>query len=49
MKWFNEPKEWSIKDNKLNMQVTPQSDYWNKTYYGFTVNDGTFFIHRKRR
>lgn len=42
MKWFNEPKEWSIKNNQLSMQVTPQSDYWNKTYYGFTVNDGPF-------
>ena len=27
MQWFNEPESWSIKNNKLTMQVTPQSDY----------------------
>ena len=42
MSWLNEPNEWEIKDNKLIMQVTAQSDYWNKSHYGFTVQDGPF-------
>lgn len=42
MRWLNEPNEWEIKDNKLSMQVTAQSDYWNKSHYGFTVQDGPF-------
>lgn len=42
MNWLNEPSEWEIKDNKLTMQVTAQSDYWNKSHYGFTVFDGPF-------
>lgn len=42
MQWFNEPGDWNVKNEKLTMQVTPQSDYWNKTHYGFTVNDGPF-------
>ncbi|MCR4032161.1 MULTISPECIES: DUF1349 domain-containing protein [Flavobacterium] len=43
LRWLNEPSEWEIKDNKLIMQVTPQSDYWNKSHYGFTVYDGPFY------
>lgn len=42
MSWLNEPAEWEIKDSRLIMEVTPQSDYWNKSHYGFTVNDGPF-------
>ena len=42
MQWFNEPEEWQIKDNVLTMQVTPQSDYWRISHYGFTVDDAPF-------
>ena len=42
MQWFNEPEAWSIKNNKLTMQVTPQSDYWRISHYGFTVDDAPF-------
>ena len=42
MHWFNEPESWSIKNNKLTMQVTPQSDYWRISHYGFTVDDAPF-------
>jgi len=42
MQWFNEPDSWGIDNGKLTMEVTPQTDYWNKTHYGFTVNDAPF-------
>jgi len=42
MNWLNEPAKWEIKENKLIMEVTPQSDYWTKSHYGFTVHDGPF-------
>ena len=42
MQWFNEPEAWSIKNNKLTMQVTPQSDYWRISHYGFPVDDAPF-------
>lgn len=42
MQWFNEPEEWSIKGNTLTMEVTPQSDYWRISHYGFTVDDAPF-------
>lgn len=44
MQWFNEPEKWEIKDNKsLTMFVTPQSDYWRISHYGFTVDDAPFY------
>ena len=43
MQWFNEPEQWEIKDKSLSMQVTPQSDYWRISHYGFTVDDAPFY------
>ena len=42
MQWFNEPENWSVENNVLTMDVTPQSDYWRISHYGFTVEDATF-------
>ena len=42
MQWFNEPESWSISNNTLMMDVTPQSDYWRISHYGFTVDDAPF-------
>ena len=42
MQWFNEPESWEIKDGRLMMDVTPQSDYWRISHYGFTVDDAPF-------
>src|SRR5688500_6014151 len=43
MHWYNEPERWQIKDNSLIMQVTPKSDYWRISHYGFTVDDAPFY------
>lgn len=43
MNWFNEPAQWSISDGKLTMAVTPKSDYWRISHYGFTVDDAPFY------
>ena len=42
MLWFNEPESWTIEGNTLTMDVTPQSDYWRISHYGFTVDDAPF-------
>ena len=42
MQWFDEPTKWEIKNNSLTMNVTPQSDYWRVSPYGFTVDDAPF-------
>jgi len=41
--WFNEPEHWEIINNSLIMQVTPKSDYWRISHYGFTVDDAPFY------
>lgn len=33
--WFNEPAQWSVSGNRLTMAVTPKSDYWRISHYGF--------------
>lgn len=43
MQWFNAPKKWSIDKQALSMFVTPKTDYWRITHYGFTVDDGPFY------
>jgi uncharacterized protein len=44
MQWYNEPEKWHIIDNSsLSMYVTPNTDFWRETHYGFTVDDGPFY------
>ncbi len=43
MQWFNEPEKWEIEAGRLSMSVTPQSDYWRMSHYGFTVDDAPFY------
>lgn len=43
MQWFNEPEKWSVENNALSMFVTPQTDYWRISHYGFTVDDAPFY------
>lgn len=43
MNWFNEPDNWQINGNTLTMDVTPNSDYWRISHYGFTVDDAPFY------
>lgn len=43
MTWFNEPEKWSVEDGVLKMFVTPQTDYWRISHYGFTVDDAPFY------
>lgn len=42
MQWFNEPAAWEVKNEVLTMNVTPHSDFWRISHYGFTVDDGPF-------
>ena len=44
MQWFNEPEQWEIKENTLIVSVTPQSDYWRISHYGFSVGDAPFYF-----
>jgi regulation of enolase protein 1 (concanavalin A-like superfamily) len=43
MQWFNEPQSWKAAQKSLTLFVTPKTDYWRITHYGFTVDDGPFY------
>ncbi|MFC4220695.1 DUF1349 domain-containing protein [Flagellimonas marina] len=43
MRWYNDPTKWKFIDKTLEFQVTPKTDYWQKTSYGFCVDDGSFY------
>lgn len=43
MQWFNEPEKWEIiNESTFSIYATPGTDFWRKTHYGFTVDDGPF-------
>ena len=44
MTWFNEPEDWKISDDSLEMTVTPKTDFWRISHYGFTVDDAPFYF-----
>jgi uncharacterized protein len=44
MEWYNEPAKWSAEGDHLIMEVAPKSDYWRKTHYGFTADNGPFYF-----
>ncbi|TDS12929.1 DUF1349 domain-containing protein [Sphingobacterium paludis] len=43
MAWYNEPDKWKVDNNVLTMNVTPKTDYWRISHYGFTVDDAPFY------
>lgn len=35
MKWINEPKNHVITENKIIINTEPNTDFWQRTFYGF--------------
>lgn len=43
LRWLNEPVTHErAGPGALAFEVTPRTDYWRRTHYGFTVDDGPF-------
>jgi len=40
--WSNEPTDWKVSDT-LEIQTLPDTDYWQRTHYGFQRDDGHFY------
>lgn len=38
--WFNAPPAWSAEEGTLALQTAPESDFWQRTNYGFQKDDG---------
>ncbi len=42
-RWINEPTEWSI-GQSLEVRTRPNTDYWQRTHYGFQRDNGHFYF-----
>ena len=40
--WLNEPADWSLADETLNVVTDHGSDFWRETHYGFVRDSGHF-------
>jgi uncharacterized protein len=43
-RWLNSPAKWEIQGNRLSVDVSPNTDFWRKTHYGFIRDSGHFFF-----
>lgn len=43
-KWFFEPKEYRIEDDKVEIITEPHTDFWQRTYYNFR-NDNAHVLY----
>ncbi len=40
--WYNEPDRWELKEGKLSVYPLAETDFWQKTHYGFSADSGHF-------
>lgn len=42
--WINPPEEFSLENDRLTIITDPETDYWQRTYYGFQNDNGHAFV-----
>ena len=47
MQWLNEPK-WEFRENALTVFTMPDTDYWQRTHYGFRRDNGHALVKEVR-
>ncbi len=40
LQWFHPPQEWRIGESALIINPDAETDYWQRTHYGFQVDNG---------
>ena len=40
LRWHQEPKKWSVADSQLIIQPDKETDFWQRTHYGFSADNG---------
>lgn len=43
-KWLNQPRKFSLENDRLILVTDPETDYWQQTYYGFRNDNAPTFI-----
>ncbi len=41
--WYNEPKRWSVNETTISVHTDRNTDFWQRTFYGFERDTGHFF------
>ncbi|MCI0712867.1 MAG: DUF1349 domain-containing protein [Chloroflexi bacterium] len=42
--WINAPRQFEIQDGILRMKTDPETDFWQRTYYGFQNDNAHAFV-----
>jgi len=42
--WINQPKVFTLENDRLTIITDPETDYWQRTYYGFQNDNAPAFI-----
>jgi regulation of enolase protein 1 (concanavalin A-like superfamily) len=42
LRWHSEPTRWSIVDERLRIEPDAQTDFWQRTHYGFQADSGHY-------
>lgn len=43
-RWLNQPRKFSIENGRLIIISDPETDFWQRTYYGFRNDNGHAFV-----
>lgn len=43
-RWMNQPKHFVVEKNRLIIETEPETDLWQRTYYGFQNNNAPSFL-----
>ena len=44
LSWHSEPSSWNLDNKRLQVSPDPQTDFWQRTHYGFQVDNGHFLF-----
>ncbi|RWZ54456.1 DUF1349 domain-containing protein [Halobacillus fulvus] len=44
LQWYCEPERWKVDDRRLVMETDKETDFWQKTHYGFQADNGHFLF-----
>ncbi len=43
MAWHKQPQQWKIENRKIIITADPKTDFWQKTHYGYSTDNGHFY------
>lgn len=46
LEWINKPKHSKIESSKVSIITDPQTDFWQRTYYGFQNNNAPALLSK---